>query len=42
MTSVNTNSGYAANMRSEAFKLIDGVGREGFRVFGGHGAVKTL
>lgn len=42
MTSVNTNSGYASNMRSEVFKLIDGAGREGFRIFGGHGAVKTL
>lgn len=42
MTSVNANSGYAANMRGEIFKLIESVGSDGFRIFGGHGSVKTL
>ncbi len=42
MTSVNTNSSCAANMRSEVFKLIDSVGKNGFRIFGGHGSVRKL
>lgn len=42
MTSVNSNSVYAVNMRAAVFRLIDGAGREGFRIFGGHGSVRTL
>lgn len=42
MTSVNTNSEYAKNMRNAVCDLIGNEGRKGFYVCGGHGTVEIL
>ncbi|MDP4133172.1 MAG: MBL fold metallo-hydrolase [Bacillota bacterium] len=42
MTSVNTNSEDAKNMRNAVCELIDDAGRNGFYVYGGHGDVRIL
>lgn len=40
MTSVNTNSEYAKNMRKAVFDLLSATGQSGFYICGGHGAVE--
>jgi len=42
MTSVNSNSEFAKNMRKAVFKLIDNIGQNDFIICGGHGNVQIL